>query len=161
MAGEFPLQDFTEALERHGQRLTAIISESLGPGGQTKFIITAGDLKVCPICQAAERDGVIPINQAYSNGLMDAPFHGKTCRCKQVTSDELAASLEVRVDHNAVDVGLLEPTQAKAASIREYGSGNGPPNPAVRTEMDNIKDEAFAPLYNDISEAYKKQFLSR
>lgn len=148
-------------LEAHGKRLRAVISESLGPGGKTKFIITAGDLKVCPICQAAEKDGVIPVGQPYSNGRMDAPFHGKTCRCKQVTSDELAESLEVKADEKSVDVGIIEPAKANAASIREYGSGNGPPNPAVRSEMDNIKDEVFIPLLNDLSEHFSKQFLKR
>jgi hypothetical protein len=150
-----------EILEAHGERLKAVISDSLGPGGKTKFIITAGDLRVCPICQAAEKDGVIPIGQPYSNGHMDAPFHGKTCRCKQVTSDELASSLEVKADEKAVDVGIIEPAHAKAISIREYGSGNGPPNPAIRAEMDNIKEEVFSPLFNDLTENYRKQFLTR
>lgn len=148
-----------DLLEAHGQRLKAVIAESLGPGGKTKFIITAGDGRVCPVCQLAELDGVIPLDRPYSNGRMKPPFHGKTCRCRQVTSDELAASLEVNAEEDSVDVGIRGPERAQAASIREYGSGNGPPNPAVRSEMDNIKDEVFSPLFNDLSEHYKKIFL--
>jgi hypothetical protein len=70
----------------------------------------------------------------------------------------MVSALEVRVEENAVEVGILEPRAAKSASLREYGSGNGPPNPAIRTEMDNIPDEVFAPLFNDLNEFYRKKF---
>lgn len=143
-----------DILEAHGQRLKAVIAE--GFGTKDKFIITAGDEKVCKLCQMAEEDGVIPFDQAYSNGMMEPSFHGRTCRCIQVTSDELASSLEVRAEENRVDVGVIE---SRAASLREYGSGNGPPNPAIRTKMDNIPDEVFAPLFNDLNEFYRKKFL--
>ncbi len=148
-----------ELLEAHGHRISAAVAEAFGPGGKTKFIITAGDDRVCPICQQAETDGVIPIDQPYSNGQQGPSFHGKTCRCKEVTSDELAASLEVEVTDNAVDVGILRPEAAAAASIREYGSGNGPPNPAVRSKMDDIPPEVFIPLDNDLEKLYRERFL--
>jgi hypothetical protein len=148
-----------DVMESHGQRLKAAMSN--GFGGKNKFIITAGDEKVCRRCQMAEEDGVIPFDQPYSNGMMAPSFHGKTCRCIQVTSDELASALEVNADieENAVHVGILEPRAARSASLREYGSGNGPPNPAIRTELDNIPDEVFAPLFNDLNEFYRKKFL--
>ena len=149
------------ALEAHGHRLQAAISDALGPGEKTKFIITAGDEKVCPICQKAEMDGPIPESQPYSNGQMHPSFHGKTCRCKEVTSDDLADALQVRADENAVDVGILNPQAAQAAAIREYGSGNGPPNPAVRSAMDNIRPEVFVPLENDLEAHFREKFLRR
>ena len=148
-------------LEAHGHRISAAVAEAFGPGGKTKFIITAGDDRVCPICQQAETDGVIPIDQPYSNGQQGPSFHGKTCRCKQVTSDDLAASLQVSATEQSVDVGIIEPQAAQAASIREYGSGNGPPNPAVRDKMDNIKEEAFAPLYEDLSNHFAARFFGK
>ena len=146
-----------DALEAHGQRLKAVMAE--GFGGKSKFIITAGDDRVCKRCQMAEEDGVIPFDQPYSNGMMAPSFHGKTCRCIQVTSYELASALEVDIEENAVRVGILEPRAAKSASLREYGSGNGPPNPVIRTELDNIPDEVFVPLFNDLNEFYRKKFL--
>jgi len=146
-----------DILEAHGQRLKAAMSN--GFGGKNKFIITAGDEKVCRRCQMAEEDGVIPFDQPYSNGMMAPSFHGKTCRCLQVTSDDLISALEVSAEENAVEVGILEPRAAKSASLREYGSGNGPPNPAIRTEMDNMPDEVFVPLFNDLNEFYRKKFL--
>jgi hypothetical protein len=146
-------------LEAHGRRIKAAMSDALGPGGKTKFIITAGDGRVCPMCQLAEQDGPIPEKQPYSNGLLHPKFHGDSCRCQEVSSEELAGAIEVKPTENSVDVGLLEPQKAAAAAIREYGSGNGPPNPAVRVEMDNIKDEVFVPLFNDLSEHYKKLFM--
>ena len=148
-----------DILETHGYRIQKAIADAYGGGGPTKFIITAQDNKVCPICQEAERDGPIPVDQLYSNGKMHPSFHGKTCRCKEVTSDELAASLEVEVTDNAVDVGILRPEAAAAASIREYGSGNGPPNPAVRSKMDDIPPEVFIPLDNDLEKLYRERFL--
>lgn len=146
-----------DILEAHGQRLKAVMAGVFS--GKNKFIITAGDEKVCKLCQMAEEDGVIPFDQPYSNGMMAPSFHGKTCRCVQVTSDELASALEVDIEENAAHVGILEPRAARSASLREYGSGNGPPNPAIRTEMDNIPDEVFAPLFNDLNEFYRKKFL--
>ncbi|MFA6371287.1 MAG: hypothetical protein WCW68_01545 [Methanothrix sp.] len=148
-----------EILEAHGERLKVAMEDALGKGEKTKFIITAGDERVCPACTKAEMDGSIPVGQPYSNGLMGPSFHGKTCRCTQVTSDELAASLQVRATEERVDVGIFEPQAAHAASIREYGSGNGPPNPAIRIAMANIKEEVFNPFYDDLSGHFKKIFL--
>lgn len=150
-----------DILETHGYRIQKAIADAYGGGGPTKFIITAQDNKVCPICQEAERDGPIPVDQLYSNGQQGPSFHGKTCRCKQVTSDDLAASLQVSATEQSVDVGIIEPQAAQAASIREYGSGNGPPNPAVRDKMDNIKEEAFAPLYEDLSNHFAARFFGK
>lgn len=138
------------------------MANALGPeGGKTKFILTAGDERVCPICQGAEMDGAIPVNQPYSNGRMGPPFHGKTCRCKQITSGELAASLEVRATEVSVDVGLIDHQLAQAGSLMEYGLGNGPPNPVVTSEMENLGDEVFEPLFYDLYEHFSKKFLSR
>lgn len=135
------------------------MGDAWGHEGPTKFIITSGDLRVCPICQAAERDGVIPSDRPYSNGMMHPPFHGKTCRCKEVRSDDLAQAVEVKANERSVDVGILDPQKAGAAAIREWGSGNGPPNPDVSRELDNVPPEVFIPLFDDLSKHYKNRFM--
>ena len=136
-----------------------IPNDALGKGEKTKFIITAGDDRVCLSCLKAEHDGSIPVGQKYSNGLMEPSFHGKTCRCKQVTSDELVDALDVRATETLVDVGLFTPAAAHAAHIREFGSGNGPPNPAIRIAMGNIKENVFRPMYDDLGIHFKKIFM--
>jgi hypothetical protein len=150
-----------DILFAHGTRIRAVIGDAFGGGGKTKFIITAGDFKVCSKCQQAEKDGPIPINNLYSNGMMEPSFHGKTCRCQQVTSDELAAALDIKATDTSLEVGIIEPQRSTDASIREYGSGNGPPNPAVSEKMDNINDEAFKPLFDDLFEHYRERFMKK
>lgn len=150
-----------ELLEEHGERVKAAIEAALGGDIETKFIITAGDEKVCPQCQLAELDGAIPIDQPYSNGKMGpTPFHWH-CRCKQVTSKELAADLEVRATEDYVDVGIFNPAGAHAAGIREFGSGHGPPNPAIQVAMMQLKDDVFRPLESGIGDNLAKYFLTR
>ena len=42
--------------------------------------ITAGDANVSDECEANEAEGVIPVNQAFSGGVMAPPQH-PDCRC--------------------------------------------------------------------------------
>ena len=148
-----------EILEDHGYRIKAALEDMLGKGERTKFIITVGDDRVCLSCLKAEHDGSIPIGQRYSNGLMGPSFHGETCRCKQVTSDEFVDALDVRATEELVDVGLFTPAASHAASIREYGSGNGPPNPELIIAMSNVKEAIYTPLYDDLTDHFKKIFM--
>ena len=50
------------------------------------------------------------------------------------------------VGEELVDVGLFTPAASHAASIREYGSGNGPPNPELIIAMSNVKETIYTPL---------------
>lgn len=149
---------FGPILLDHGHRVRDAMIAAMEPAGPSKFIITAGDERVCPECLKAEADGVIPQDQKYSNGLLHPPFHWH-CRCIESTSSELEQDLQVVVEGNTVEVMLASPGQARAASLREYGSGNGPPNPAVREQLDNSLESIFAPFYDDLATVYIKQFM--
>ena len=42
--------------------------------------VTAGDDRVSPECRGNEAEGIIPVNQAFSSGVMVPPQH-PSCRC--------------------------------------------------------------------------------
>lgn len=151
---------FGPALESHGYRVRDMMVRAMEPAGPTKFVITAGDERVCPACRKAEADGAIPVDQLYSNGMLHPSFHGKTCRCIESTSKELAQDLIVKVEGDTVEVMLASPSQAHAASLREYGSGNGPPNPAIREQLDDSLENVFSPFFKDLTKEYVNQFMN-
>jgi hypothetical protein len=148
-----------EILEAHGENVKRFLQEAFGPQKPTKAIVTAGDERVCPMCQVAEKDGTIPDEQPYSNGKAHPPFHGKTCRCQEITSKALSGALEIRGGETTVDVGFFDEWTAKAATEREYGSGNGPPAPTVRPELDTKADVLLGPLFDDLGALYKDKFM--
>ena len=149
-----------QILQAHGERLRNALQDVLGDKHPTKFIVTRGDGKVCERCLKAESDGVIPYDQPYRNGMQHPSFHGHTCRCKEMTSGELVQGLDVKVtSENEVTVGFFEEKTAQAASIREYGSGNGPPEPTIRHQLDTIDPEFFNSFFDDLAEYYTKQFM--
>jgi 8-oxo-dGTP pyrophosphatase MutT (NUDIX family) len=53
-------------------------------GVATHQWITAGDTKVCVICQANERQGPIPLGLPFESGDLAAPAHPGGCRCATV-----------------------------------------------------------------------------
>lgn len=60
----------------------ALVAEDFRKAGLDidKMWLTAGDERVCTICEPAEADGVIPYQQEFSNGL-DMPLGHPGCRC--------------------------------------------------------------------------------
>ncbi len=135
------------------------MQDSLEQGGPTKFVVTRGDNRVCQMCLDAESDGVIPYDQPYSNGKQHPSFHGHTCRCREMTSGELVQGIDVRVQGNNVDVGFHEERTAQGAFTREFGSGNGPPQPDLLHSLDTEDIDFFQPFFNDLTEIYKRKFM--
>lgn len=146
-------------MQAHGERLKSVLQDSLESKAPTKFIVTAGDDRVCERCLKAESDGIIPYDEPYSNGKQHPSFHGDTCRCKEMTSGELSQGLEVKATEGSVDVGFFEELTASAAAIREFGNGNGPPEPDIRNTLDTMDSRVFKPLFSDLELHYKKLFM--
>ncbi len=59
---------------------TASLDSMADMGIDGKEWVTAGDANVSEDCEANEAEGVIPVNQAFSGGVMAPPQH-PDCRC--------------------------------------------------------------------------------
>jgi hypothetical protein len=141
-----------------GRQLAGMLQGQL-TATQTKSIVTANDESVCIKCRMAEADGVIPLDQPYSNGMMHPPFHGHTCRCNESTSDELSTSIEVQVTGNTVEVGWRSSDTAKAAIQREFGGGAGPSRPELRQKIDSSIGDLIHTLCDNVFSWLKNRFM--
>ncbi|GAG61049.1 unnamed protein product, partial [marine sediment metagenome] len=59
---------------------TASLDSMSDMGIEGKEWVTAGDANVSDECQGNEAEGVIPVNQEFSGGVMAPPQH-PDCRC--------------------------------------------------------------------------------
>ena len=70
-------------------------------GDTHKRWITSGDAKVCDDCADNEAEGPIPINQAFSGGVMTPPQHPGHCHCTVAYSTEDTLDIERGISEEA------------------------------------------------------------